>query len=118
MSTQADVRTFALSLPETVEGLHGGRTAFLVSRHVFAVLQDDDGEILLWVDEHEREALCTEAPEAFRSIPMKKGGSYKNWIVVRLAAADDDVLREAIEDGWRHHATKRAIANLDRQRAG
>jgi hypothetical protein len=112
--TTADVRSFALSLPETVEGLHGRRAAFLVARHLFVVLQDADGEILVWVEEHEREALGAEAPEAFSSIPLKKGGFVTNWMTVRLAAADPPLVREVIEDGWRRFAPKRALAALGR----
>ena len=112
--TAADVEAFALSLPETVKGDHGHRPAFRVSKHLFAVIETDGDEALLYVDPHERETLLSEAPDALREARSGSGRLVESWIVVDLARADPDLVRELLEDAWRRFATKRAIAARDR----
>src|SRR5438046_3178803 len=52
-----EVRSFAMSLPETVEGGHGHRPAFRVSKRLIAVIQPGGDDILLYVVPDERQAL-------------------------------------------------------------
>lgn len=111
--TAAEVREFALSLPETIEGEHGARPAFRVRRNLFAVIQPGDGEVLLLVDRDERQALVAEAPDAFHEIRNNQGVVVQSWITVDLARADATLVFEVIEDGWRQHAPKRAVAALE-----
>ena len=105
-----DVRQLAMSLPETVEGEHGHRPAFRVSKRLFAVIEPGDDEILLYVTPDDRQALIAEAPEVFEEITNKRGEPVQEWITVHLANADPTQLQELLEDGWRRLAPKRAIA--------
>ena len=82
-----DVRRFALSLPETVEGEHGHRPAFRVSKRLFAVIQPGADDL---------------------------GAVVQEWITVHLANADPTQLEELLEDAWRRLAPKRAIASYER----
>jgi hypothetical protein len=110
----AEVRRFALSLPETVEGEHGHRPAFRVSNRLFAVIEPGDLEILVLVTADERQALTTEAPKTFEAILDKRGETVQEWVTVHLAHALPQQVCELLEDGWRRFAPKRALAVRDR----
>jgi len=47
----------------------------------------------------EREALVESEPDKFL-LPPQSDMRY-NWVVVRLAAIDDDEMRELVLDAWR-----------------
>jgi len=109
-----DVRRFAMSLPETVEGEHGHRPAFRVSKRLFAVIEPGVDEILLYVTPDDRQALIAEAPAVFEEITNRRGEPVQEWITVHLANADPTQVQELLEDGWRRIAPKRAIAAYTR----
>jgi len=105
-----DVRRFAMSLPETVEGEHGHRPAFRVGKKLFAVIEPTQREILVHVSPDDRQALIAESPDAFEEILNRRGEPVQEWITVHLACADAAQVQELLEDGWRRFAPKRAIA--------
>jgi hypothetical protein len=59
----------------------------------------------------EREAIIEAEPDKFL-MPRTSDLRY-NWLVVRLAAIDDDEMRELVQDAWRMAVPKSvAVAHL------
>lgn len=101
-----DVRTIALSLPETEEKLAWGMPTFRVRGKIFAGLSDDDASIGVKCPIVDRDELIAAEPEKFFTRP----GHDDNfaWLRVRLAALDDlDELRVILVDSWRQAAPRK-----------
>ena len=107
------VRVIARSLPETTEAPHGGRQAFRTRNRVYVVIENDEDGLVLYVSADERQALTAQDPATFREITDRRGAIVEEWVVVSLATADADQLRELLEDAWRRLATRRAIKALE-----
>lgn len=104
-----DVRTIALSLPETQEKLAWGQPTFRVCGKVFAGLGDDDASMGVKCPVDERAELIASEPEKFFVRPGHDDGFA--WLRVRLAALDDlDELRTILFDSWRQAAPRRLAA--------
>jgi len=96
-------RRAALSLPEAVEGSHGGHPDFRVGKRIFASLfypDKDWGMVKLTPDQ---QTIVVDAePEIFRPVP---GGWGKHGNTnVRLAKADLATLKSALTMAWRNLA--------------
>ncbi|MDA5284092.1 MmcQ/YjbR family DNA-binding protein [Streptomyces sp. NPDC054904] len=108
-TTAHDVRTIALSLPESSEKLAWGMPTFRVGGKVFASLADDDTSIGVKCPKEDRAELIAAEPEKF----FLREGHDDNyaWLRVRLAAvADAGELRGILTDSWRQAAPKRLAA--------
>jgi hypothetical protein len=120
MADQADVRRIALSLPEVVEG---------DDHFAFSVLNRGKQKGIAWVwmervhprkarvpqpdvlavrvaDEGEKESLLASDPDKFFTEPHYNGFPA---VLVRLAAVDEDELRELLTDAWRCQAPKALV---------
>jgi hypothetical protein len=120
MADQADVRRIALSLPEVVEG---------DDHFAFSVLNRGKRKGIAWVwmervhprkarvpqpdvlavrvaDEGEKESLLASDPDKFFTEPHYNGFPA---VLVRLAAVDEDELRELLTDAWRCQAPKALV---------
>ena len=102
MSTAADFRTAALSLPGVSEAPHFDRAAFKVHR-IFATLAADGLSANFKFTPDEQALKCTVAPEAFSPIPNAWG--QQGWTLAHLQALDAPGLAAALEMAW-HHAQK------------
>ncbi|MGA8210511.1 MAG: MmcQ/YjbR family DNA-binding protein [Nocardioidaceae bacterium] len=122
MVSFADVERFALSLPETTSTpSYGGAPALRVNRRLFARLrgemagQRDEltgttyGEVLMVkvADLGEKEALISDDPRAYLTLSHYDGFPA---VLVRLARADENEVRELVLDAWARTAPKRALA--------
>lgn len=120
MVSYQEIEEFALGLPETSSTpSYGGAPALRVNKKMFARLRgemaddvDDltgepyDEVLMVGVaDLGEKEALLTDDPETFFTVPHYDG--YPG-VLVRLARCDPDVLREVLLDAWLRAAPKRA----------
>ena len=104
MASEDDVRSIALSLPETEERSSYGTPGFRVKDRLFARIREE-GVLVVWVaDEGEKEFLIRSDPEKFFTIPHYDGHAS---VLVRLAAVDRDELAELLTDAWRTRAPKR-----------
>lgn len=108
-----DVAALALELPDTVEGTSYGSRAWKVNGKLFAWERPfrkadlkrfgdepaPEGPILgLAVDDlEEKEVILAQNRSGFFTIPHFDGYAA---VLVQLAAADDDDVREAIIDAW------------------
>ncbi len=101
MVTPEDVRTLALTLPETTEKPSYGTPGFRVGDRLFARLHQDGESLVLRMEMDEREALAQTEPAKFFWTPHYE---RHPWIQVRLAAIDREELGELLQDAWRLRA--------------
>jgi hypothetical protein len=110
MASEDDVRTIALSLPETEERPSYGTPGFRVKDRLFARIREP-GVLVVWcADEGEKDFLIRAEPEKFFTIPHYDG--YPS-VLVRLDAVDRDELAELLTDAWRTRAPKRLAASFE-----
>jgi hypothetical protein len=99
MTTIEAVRELALSLPRSYEALVRDRVKFRVGRIVYLSFSHDETLMGFAFPKEEREALVASEPEKFM-LP-KQSEMRWHWVVGRLAAIDDDEMRELVIDAWR-----------------
>ena len=110
MSKPATVRRIVASLPDTEEGSSYGTPSWKVRGKFFARLRDEDSVLVAKVDKGEKRLLMESEPEIFFQTPHYEGYGY---VLVRLAAIDEDELAEVLEDAWRLAAPKRLVQEFD-----
>ena len=108
MVTIDDVREFARTLPRTEEALVRDHVKFRVGRIVYVAFSRDESLMGFGFPKEERTALVESQPEKFL-MPDRSDLRY-NWVTVRLAAIDQDEMRELVADAWRMVVPKRVAA--------
>lgn len=110
----ADFRRIALSLDGVEEGSHMGAADFRVGGHIFATLAHESrgyGNLMLTP---ERQAeFVAEAPKVF--LPVAGGWGRNGATHVRLAVANQELLRGALLAAWRIRAEKNAASKNARR---
>jgi len=109
--TVDDVRSFALELPRTTEGLVRDRVKFRVGRIVYLAFSPDETQMGFAFPKEERDALVRSDPERFL-MPDRSDLRY-HWVVVRLDAIDVTEMRDLVLDAWRMVVPKRVAAAYD-----
>ena len=99
MVTIEDVRRFALSLPRTTEALVRGRVKFRVGRLVYVSFSHDGSVMGFAFPKEQREWLVGGASDKFM-LPDRSDLQY-HWVLVRMAAIDEQEMRELVIDAWR-----------------
>ncbi len=110
MSTVADFRKFALSMPYALEKAHFDRSGFRVDAprgKIFATMPSGETEANVFLSFEEQELLCLAEPGVFFPVPNKWG--EKGATTIRLAAADDATLMSAIKMSWRRAAPPKVL---------
>jgi hypothetical protein len=102
MSTPAQARAIALALPGVQERDHHGRPSFRVGGRIFATLWDAE-HMNVMLDEDGIRTYAARDADAFEEIWW---GRRLAAVRVRLAAADEDGLRELLADAWEGKAPK------------
>lgn len=111
MVSEDEVRTAALSLPETNEKSSYGMPGFRVRTKGFARLHEEPGVLVLWcADVGEKQALIASEPEKFFTTPHYDGYSA---VLVRLDRIDGDELVDLLTAAWRSRAPKRLLEQFD-----
>jgi hypothetical protein len=103
-----DVRAIAATLPRSYEALVRDSVKFRVGRIVYLALSPDETVMGFAFPREERAALVASEPETFL-MPVRSDERY-NWVRVRLAAIDEEQLREIVLDAWRMVVPKRVAA--------
>ena len=98
MVTVDDVRELALTLPRSYEAVVRGRLKLRVGRIVFLAFSKDETMMGFGFPKEEREALVESEPDKFL-MPKPSDMRYQ-WVVVRLAAIEEDEMRELVLDAW------------------
>jgi hypothetical protein len=110
VTTVDAVRELALSLPRSYEVLVRDRIKFRVGQLVFLAFSRDETLMGFGFPKEERDALVASEPDKFQ-LPEKADLRF-NWAVVRLAAIDDDEMRELVLDAWRMVVPRRVAVEL------
>jgi len=103
--TVADFRRIALSLEGAEEGSHMGSADFRVGGKIFATLAAQKlgyGNLMLTPDMQAE--FVAEQPDVF--IPIGGGWGKNGATHVRLAAANEDLLRGALMAAWKLRVEK------------
>ena len=109
MVTIDDVRELALTLPRSYEVLVRDRVKFRVGRIVYLAFSRDETLMGFGFPKELREGLIASDPTKFL---MPKGGDLRyHWAVVRLAAIDEQEMRELVLDAWRMVVPKKVAAD-------
>jgi hypothetical protein len=112
MVTVDDVRRFASTLPRAYEALVRDRVKFRVGSIVFVAFSRDETIMGFGFPKEERAALVEAEPEKFL-MPEPSDERYQ-WVQARVAALDEDEMRELVLDAWRMCVPKKvASAYLD-----
>ena len=98
MVTIEDVRGFASGLPRTTEALVRGRVKFRVGRIVYLAFSPDETVMGFAFPKDWRVALVESEPDKFM-FPRPSDLRY-NWARVRLAAIDEQEMRDLVLDAW------------------
>jgi len=99
MVTVDDVRAVAKDLPRSYEVLVRDRVKFRVGQIVYLAFSRDEETMGFAFPKEERDALLAAEPDKF--LPPEPSDLRFNWLVVRLAALDQEELREIVLDAWR-----------------
>jgi len=108
MVTIDDVRALAAHLPRSYEALVRDRVKFRVGRIVYLAFSRDETVMGFAFPKEERSQLVASDPAKFL-MPAPSDLRY-NWVDVRLAAIDNDEMRELVLDAWRMVVPKRVAA--------
>lgn len=102
-----DFRRIALSLEGAEEGSHMGHADFRVGGRIFATLASiDQGYGNLMLTPQEQAAFVQELPDVF--LPVAGGWGRNGATHIRLAAANEDLLRGALQVAWKLRIQKNA----------
>jgi len=116
-ATIEDVRAFASELPRSYEVLVRDRVKFRVGRIVYLAFSRDETQMGFAFPKAEREALVASEPEKF--LMPARGDMRYHWVEVRLAAIDEQEMRELVLDAWRMVVPKTiAAAYLETELGG
>jgi hypothetical protein len=111
MITWDRVRELALELPEVEEVTSWGQPCFRVRGKQLAGRSGrEDGAIWVKCDRDERPMLIESQPDVYYLTPHYEAAP--GYLLVRLAAAEEDDVRERLLDAWLLVAPKRLAAQL------
>ena len=111
-----DFRRIALSMPGAEESSHMGNPDFRVGKHIFATLaaaKQGYGNLMLTPEQ--QAAFVEEMPEVF--LPIPGGWGRHGATHIRLAEANEDVLRGALHAAWKVRVEKNAKTGEKRNSA-
>ena len=101
-----DFRRIALGMTGAVEGAHMGHPDFRVGGRIFATLHPDLQWGMVNLTPEQQGDFLTSRPDIFE--PEKGAWGLQGYTAVRLAAADEDTIGEALTLAWRKCHDKRA----------
>jgi hypothetical protein len=96
--TVDQVRSVASTLPRSYEVFVQGRVKFRVGRIVYLAFSRDEELLGFAFPKEWRTALVESEPEKYM-LPRESDLRF-NWAVVRLAAIDEEEMRELVIDAW------------------
>jgi hypothetical protein len=108
VATVDDVRRIAGTLPRSYETVVRDRLKFKVGRIVYLAFSRDETVMGFAYPRDERDALVASDPQTF--LPPDRVDERYHWVQVRLAALDEQHLRELVVDAWRMVVPKSVAA--------
>ncbi len=98
-----DVRSYALSLPETTEEPHFQSSSFRIRGKIIATVPPDGGHLHVFVTDEERELALATEPVFIEKLYW---GARVAGLRVVLAKAKPGVVERLLRQAWRHKAPK------------
>jgi hypothetical protein len=109
--TADDFRSLALSFPEAVEASHMDHPDFRVRGKIFATLGPQEAWGMVKLTPEQQAVFVRTEPEVFQ--PVNGAWGRRGCTHVRLEAANEASVRQALEAAWRNTAPKRLMQQLD-----
>jgi hypothetical protein len=106
MLSAEDFRRIALGMKDAVESAHMGHPDFRIKGKIFATIHSDHKRGMVKLTPQQQHAFVRENPGAFA--PENGAWGRQGCTAVRLDAADEDALGEAMTLAWRNCAVKDA----------
>jgi hypothetical protein len=110
MMSVEEVRTFAMSLPESEEIEHWGKPSFRVKNKIFAVVQEDSVSLVIKTTGDDKHIYTTMDASVY-SIP--ESFTKLNYMIVNLELVDPEELRGLLIKAWCSMAPKKLLKELD-----
>jgi hypothetical protein len=101
----AEIRRYAMALPEVSEAKHFKLPAFKVRDKSFVVIQKGSTHAIVSVDETQAAEAAARDPHAYQVLRRNDGRIFVG-VRVDLAKASGARVRDLIEQAWRHKAPK------------
>ena len=109
--TADDFRSLALSLPEAVEKSHMGHPDFRVRNKIFATIAPSGDRGMVKLTPDQQASFAGTEPDVFE--PVQGAWGRRGATYVRLEAADELTVRQALLAAWRNTAPKRLAQQHD-----
>ena len=110
---EQDVRTMALSLPETVEEPHFDSASFRIRGRIFATIPISGDRVHVFVSEQDVHEAVAEQPSWCEELWW---GKKLSGVRIMLRDAEPELVNELVVDAWRRKAPKRLVASFDETR--
>ena len=107
----ADIRGYAMALPDVIEQPHFRLPGFRVADKLLAHLEKGDAHAIVCVGQEEATAAAADEPDAYEEV--WRNGRFFVGLRVDLAKVTEQRMRELIEHAWRNRAPKRLVAEYD-----
>ncbi|SIM66408.1 MmcQ/YjbR family DNA-binding protein [Micromonospora cremea] len=107
----ADIRSYAMALPEVVEKPHFRLPGFRVADKLLAHLEKGDAHAIMCVGQAEARTAAAAQPDIYEEV--WRNGRIFVGLRVDLAKVTEEGMRELIEHAWRNRAPKRLVALHD-----
>ena len=111
--TAQEFRDLALSLPEANETAHMGHPDFRVRGKIFATLGPDEAWGMAKLTPEQQTLFVRTEPNVFQ--PVNGAWGRRGCTYVRLEAATEPSVRQALVAAWRNTAPKRLVQQLDNE---
>ncbi|RLP94882.1 hypothetical protein EAD89_02685 [Micromonospora sp. BL4] len=107
----ADLRSYAMALPEVVEKPHFRLPGFRVADKLLAHLERGDAHAIVCVGQAEASTVAEDQPDIYEEV--WRNGRIFVGLRVDLSKVTEERMRELIEHAWRNRAPKRLVAAHD-----
>ncbi|RLP98018.1 MmcQ/YjbR family DNA-binding protein [Micromonospora sp. CV4] len=107
----ADLRSYAMALPEVVEKPHFRLPGFRVADKLLAHLERGDAHAIVCVGQAEASTAAADQPDIYEEV--WRNGRIFVGLRVDLCKVTEERMRELIEHAWRNRAPKRLVAAHD-----
>ena len=115
MITLADIRGYAMALPDVVEQPHFRLPGFRVADKLLAHLEEGGAHAIVCVGQEEAKTAAAKEPDIYQEV--WRNGRIFVGLRVDLASVTRKRMQQLIEHAWRNRAPKRLVAEYDSRRA-
>jgi hypothetical protein len=107
----ADIRRYAMALPDVVEKPHFRLPGFRVADKLLAHLEKGDAHAIVCVGQEEARTAVANEPDIYQEV--WRNGRIFVGLRVDLTKVTKKRMRDLIEHAWRNRAPKRLVAEYD-----